>query len=246
MANFVVQQDFLESSQYYKEFILDSEKAYGRNFCLTGGAEEILQMLQYAEPFQPRRILDVGSGLGGPAFLMTRRYEAPVDGIDVSRPMLELAQERLKEEGLEGKVRFFQGNILTFEPEVKYDLIFSSSVFLHIPEKSRLLDRLWHLLTEGGILLFGDYCMGKDSPEMQTYINQFRYHIMRMEEWLQLLDSRGFQKIAAQNCTARFAEYTRSHLQIEGISDLLRDQFAKRLKRIEGGQHHWCVFCYRR
>jgi phosphoethanolamine N-methyltransferase len=249
MTNFAVTQEFIERSQYNKEKILESEKLYERNFYAMGGSQEILQMLALAEPIQPQRILDIGSGLGGPAFLMARRYQASVDGIDFSSAMIDLSRERLREEELEGRVRLFQGNILTLEPEGTYDLLFSSSVFCHIHEKSLLVERLWHLLGEGGVLLFNDYCVGKESSEMQAYIELYRYHLLRMEEWLELLESQGFQKIAAIDCTDRLAHYTEEGLKIalNGEWDaMLKDIFKKRLDRIERGEHRWCVFCYRR
>ena len=206
-------------------------------------------MLSLAEPIQPQRILDIGSGLGGPAFLMARRYQASVDGIDFSQTMIDLSRERLREEGLEGRVRFFHGNILNFEPEGTYDLLFCCNVFAHIHEKSLLVERLWHLLGEGGVLLFGAYCQGIESFEMQAYIESFSYNIPRMEEWLELLASQGFEKIAAQDCTDRFAQQTERALKIvlSGQWDAMwKDIIKKRLERIDRGEHKWCIFCYRR
>lgn len=110
-----VVRDFIESSQYNRDAVLEDEGLFGRNFFMTGGAEDVERILDAVGHIRPRRVLDIGSGLGGPAFLMARRYETQVDGIDLARPMVELARERCVEEGLEGRVTFIQGDILGFD-----------------------------------------------------------------------------------------------------------------------------------
>jgi cyclopropane fatty-acyl-phospholipid synthase-like methyltransferase len=50
------------------------------------------------------RVLDVGCGLGGSAFLMARDFGLYVDAIDLSRNMLALAERKLAANGLSDRV----------------------------------------------------------------------------------------------------------------------------------------------
>ena len=232
--------------QYNLPEIIDSEKLFGRNFYFVGGAEEVSQMLLYADLQNPKRILDIGSGIGGPAFLMARKYNACVDGIDLSSSMHQLAKKRVVEEGLTDQVHFFLGDILTEELPGAYDLIFSSSVFLHIHKKDLLIERIFNLLNKGGKLLFGDYCIDKESDDMQEYISKYNYHLLHMEEWHDLLARHGFHQIAAIDCTERFAEKSKELLQVANISPDWVSVIQKRNIRVSRGEQKWCVFCCQR
>ena len=54
--------------------------------------------------FQPgEKVLDVGCGIGGGPFMMSRKYGAVVHGIDLSSNVINIAKERAKKAGLKGK-----------------------------------------------------------------------------------------------------------------------------------------------
>jgi len=52
------------------------------------------------------RVLDVGSGWGGMALYLARRFDCRVTGITLSRRQLELSRRRAREQGLEARVNF--------------------------------------------------------------------------------------------------------------------------------------------
>ena len=47
--------------------------------------------------------MDVGCGIGGGPFMMSRKYGAVVHGIDLSSNVINIAKERAKKAGLKGK-----------------------------------------------------------------------------------------------------------------------------------------------
>ena len=52
----------------------------------------------------PRRVLDVGCGLGAPALRMARRYGCNVTGVNISREQVRQGNELIAEQGLSDRV----------------------------------------------------------------------------------------------------------------------------------------------
>ena len=96
-----------------------------------------------------RTILDVGCGTGIHMNLL-EAYGYQVDGLDLSNEMLDIAKTRTK--GI-----LFQGNLINFKSNKKYDVIISMfAVFNHLKnynefEKSIL--NLYQYLNENGIMI---------------------------------------------------------------------------------------------
>ena len=86
------------------------------------------------EEWGTNKVLDVGCGLGGSAFVMAREFNLNVDGIDLSKNMLALANAKLVERGLEDRVRLEWGDCLELDRPDCYDAIYSRDVFLHMQE----------------------------------------------------------------------------------------------------------------
>lgn len=80
---------------------------------------------------QGRRILDVGTGTGRAAFVLTRAG-AQVTGVDSSDEMLSVARRRAAEDGLD--VTFSRGDAHALEyPDRSFDAVVSLRVLMHTP-----------------------------------------------------------------------------------------------------------------
>jgi len=137
-----VTQEFLDSSQYEESSILQYESIYGADFVSPGGRELAFEMIATMDLAAASRVLDVGCGLGGSAFVMASEFGLRVDGIDLSRNMLALAEQKLATNGLSNLVRLRWGDCLELDACEQYDAIYSRDVFLHIADKARLFERL--------------------------------------------------------------------------------------------------------
>jgi len=79
-----------------------------------------------------RRVLDVGTGTGRAALLFARGG-AQVTGVDASEPMLAVARQRAKDEGL--AIRFLAGDAHALEfPDRSFDVVVSLRVLMHTPD----------------------------------------------------------------------------------------------------------------
>ena len=160
-----VTQDFLDSSQYLESSILQYESIYGEDFVSPGGRELAFEMIAGMALAPDSRVLDVGCGLGGSAFVMAGDFGLQVDAIDLSRNMLALAERKLAANGLADRVSLQWGDCLELDCSERYDAIYSRDVFLHIADKARLFTVLNAALKPGGQLLFTDYCCARKALE---------------------------------------------------------------------------------
>jgi trans-aconitate 2-methyltransferase len=95
----------------------------------------------------PRRVVDLGCGPGNSTELLIERYpQAEVIGLDSSPDMLRQARERLP------ACAFAAGDLATWSPQERTDLLFANAVFQWVPDHPAVLRRLLEALPEGGVL----------------------------------------------------------------------------------------------
>jgi trans-aconitate 2-methyltransferase len=97
----------------------------------------------------PERVIDLGCGPGNSTALLARRWpKAKIEGLDSSEPMLDQARRS----GI--AAQWISGDIPSWAPAKRYDVIFSNSAIHWIPEQASLLARLVSHLERGGVLAF--------------------------------------------------------------------------------------------
>ena len=85
--------------------------------------EELVERIIQAAVAHPATILDVGTGSGVIALTFAAQFpDAEVNAVDISDDALALARENAARLGLQGRVRFAKGNLLT-KVEGAFDLI---------------------------------------------------------------------------------------------------------------------------
>jgi phosphoethanolamine N-methyltransferase len=244
-------QEFLDSSQYQESSILHYESIYGADFVSPGGRELALEMITAMDLAPASRVLDVGCGLGGSAFVMASEFGLQVDGIDLSRNMLALAEQKLATNGLSNLVRLQWGDCLELDAREQYDAIYSRDVFLHIADKARLFQRLHAALRPGGRLLFTDYCCGPKpwSDVFRDYVQDRGYSLHTIGEYTGLISAGGFEQVSANDETARFIEILQAEQdRIDGLSmpaderDYLKRSWQGKLQRAGEGDQRWGLF----
>jgi cyclopropane fatty-acyl-phospholipid synthase-like methyltransferase len=97
------------------------------------------------------RVLDIGSGLGGPAIHLAQHYGCHVTGIDISDERVQLARRAARAAGITHHVEFVTGDVLTTTlPTDTFDAIISHNVWLAVTNKAYLFDRCRRMLRPGG------------------------------------------------------------------------------------------------
>jgi ubiquinone/menaquinone biosynthesis C-methylase UbiE len=102
-------------------------------------------------------VLDVCSGMGGPARYLAWKTGCDVTGLDLTASRVEGATELTRMAGLSGSVRFIHGDALAMPFEdASFTLAVAQESFAHIPRKPRLLAECARVLRPRGRLVFSD------------------------------------------------------------------------------------------
>jgi SAM-dependent methyltransferase len=100
-------------------------------------------------------VLELCSGIGGPARFFARSFGCRVLGVDISAFNHRTAEERTKAAGLDHLVAFRCGNALDV-PLVagSFTHVFGCEAWCYFPDKVALYRSAWRALRQGGIIAF--------------------------------------------------------------------------------------------
>src|SRR6516225_4271016 len=111
------------------------------------------------------RVLDVGSGLGGPSRYIAWRYGCRVSGVDLTAEFCRVAEVLTRLTGLVEKVDYRQGNALDlpFDSE-SFDVVWSQNAAMNIADRDRLYREIRRVLKPGGRLALQEVAAGVGGP----------------------------------------------------------------------------------
>ena len=102
------------------------------------------------------RVLDVGSGIGGPSRYVAATYDCQVVGIDLTEEYCRVAALLADRVGLGDRVEYHPGNALAMPFEdAAFAVAYTQHVAMNIEDKPRLYREVWRVLEPGG--RFGIY-----------------------------------------------------------------------------------------
>ena len=115
------------------------------------GATATAELAQLAKITSGMSVLDVGSGVGGPARLLAATCGCQVIGVDLSEPFVEAARYLTERTGQSGEVSFEAANALGVPfPDGSFDAVLLQHVAMNIVERPRLYREIRRILRRGG------------------------------------------------------------------------------------------------
>jgi ubiquinone/menaquinone biosynthesis C-methylase UbiE len=115
-------------------------------------------------------ILDIGSGLGGPARYFASRFGCRVTGIDLTPEFCDVARHLTHLLTLEDRVRFELGNALSMPfADASFDGAYSMNVSMNIADKRAFYREIHRVLKPGRWLVLSELAKGEGGePDYPT------------------------------------------------------------------------------
>jgi len=218
--------------EYHDNVVSMLELIWGKGYMAPGGPGNVAKLLDGLET-HGQRILDIGCGIGGPAFEMARTHGANVVGIDLEAPLIARAQQSAMDLGLDDRCRFQTVEVgpLPFADE-SFDIVISSGAFTQIKDKAGILGEAYRVLRPGGHLSCYDWLKpdGEYSDDMHYWfkLEELTYALDTLESYRDQFANIGFVDVVAQDAT----EWYRAEVRRE--YELMRGDLYARMVEVLG------------
>ncbi len=162
------------------------------------------------------RVLDVGSGFGGPARYLAHTTGCHVTALELQPELHQIAVDLTRRTGLADRVTQRCGDALTQPlPDAAFDAVVSWLTILHIPDRPRLFARFARLLRPGGAAYVEDLCMRAPfAPQDLSDLREFVYgvSVTSIEDYIEDFRAAGFTEIVATDLTGDWAPFAQTRL----------------------------------
>ena len=191
--------------EYDDKLVTMLEHIWGEGYMAPGGPGNVAKILKGIET-QGKRILDIGSGIGGPALEMARTHDATVVGIDLEAPLVERANKAAEAKGLADKCTFetVEPGPYDFEDE-SFDIVVSSGALTQAPDKETIFSECFRILKPGGWISLYDW-VKSDAPLSDDMYYWFKmegltFSLETYEQYKERLEKAGFIDVTVEDAT---------------------------------------------
>lgn len=181
------------------------------------GTEAVEAAIRAAGLSAGSRVLEIGSGIGGPARVMASRSGCHVTALELQPDLNEVAGALTARCGLGGKVRHVCGDARTYDmPEGAYDAVVSWLALFHIPGRDHhLFPRCAAALRPGGVFYAEDlYKLGDFTPGEEEKLTRmvFSQTMSTQDEYVAALEAAGLTDVRFTNRTADWLDFCAERL----------------------------------
>ncbi|MEZ4809154.1 MAG: class I SAM-dependent methyltransferase [Allomuricauda sp.] len=151
------------------------------------------------------KVLDMGSGLGGPCRMLADEHDCQTTGIDLSAEFVKTANALSKLVGLEHKTNFVHGSATELPfADNSFDVVWTQHVQMNIPDKQKFYAEANRVLKPRGYFLY--YDIFKRSDGEITYPMPWAQHgklsfLIKNDGVANILDGLGFSKVSTTDQT---------------------------------------------
>jgi phosphoethanolamine N-methyltransferase len=205
-------------NEYHDNMITMLELIWGEGYMAPGGPGNVARMLRGVEACG-KRILDIGCGIGGPAFEMARTFGAEVVGIDLEAPLIERARSAAARHGLAEQCTFQTVDIgpLPF-PEQSFDIIVSAGALTQTKDKAAIFRNCFDVLRPGGYLSCYDWLRSHDdySDDMHYWfkLEGLTYSLETLDDYARHFRQCGYADVEIEDASAWYRRQARHEYEL--------------------------------
>jgi len=155
----------------------------------------------------------------GMRFLARFRNVARMTGVDATKAVVELGQQRCKQAGLADRIQFALSDVCGSGLEdSSADFVWGEDAWCYVVDKNKLIAEAARIVRPGGVIAFTDWVEGKglSQPEAERFLRFMKFaNIQSIAGYRDLLKANGCEVLAAKD-TGRFSPCIDLYLNMLG------------------------------
>jgi len=169
------------------------------------GRKATLELAEQMMLSEDTRVLDIGSGLGGPARTLAEAYGCHVTGLDLTQAFCDAAEVMSDWVNLGKRVAFEQGDATELPfADNQFDAAMTIHVAMNIPAKDKVYEQARRVVKPGGIFAVYDVLQGEGGDvifPVPWARKPSISHLATPDEMKSLLTDAGFKVSDVQDST---------------------------------------------
>lgn len=218
--------DGLPEIGYVTQWIPITDMLWGRGIITPGGEGNIASIVEGVD-LRGKRVLDLGSGVGGGTITLARDHGARVLGLEVDPAYVEYSRGLAVEEGLSDQVEFrcIEPGPLPID-DANFDHFYTSGVVCHIEDKQSIFAEAFRVLKPGGWIMGYDWFLLRPNTVIDEWMQVAGFHlyVASLRNHVETLRAIGFEQVTGKDSTEWYIR--KAAEELERLRGPLFDQAA--------------------